>query len=347
MKDLFLFSILILFAFGLKSRSGEFYECINPYKKVNSASDCYTIQIPVSEGYKCCMMQITFNGNISRSCLTLETNYTTSKKTLEEYLSQNGLGAFFTKQGGKAEIDCGENFTVVENYIKLSDEFFSCYDGNKKGVENENDCINYDIPENETCKCCYVEISKINKTGNFENDKRCYIISDLYFTKEKNMRNFLLDQSNVKSLNDVNDTNVTIRCKNYTTFYYISKQNYSNEIYPITDYSLTDITTNQEYSTSTISDIEKTEIIKTDIPTNKELNTSDNENEDIIRNSPSKKKSSKTWLVILISIIACALAIGIIILVICKLKGKKNINNAEENTEQDIQISRDDGPNKK
>lgn len=334
MKDLFFFLILISFTIELKSRSGEFYECINPYKTVNSASDCYSIEIPVSEGYKCCMMKITFNGNITRNCLALETNYTTSKETLEEYISKKGLGAFFIKQGGKAEIDCGDNLTITENYIKFSDEFFNCYDGNKNGAKDENDCINYDIPENETCKCCYVEISKLNKSGNLEYDKRCYIISDLYFTKEKNMKDFLLDQSNFKSLNDINDTNITISCKNYNTFYYISNQNDQ-----ITDYSLTYITS----QISVVSSSDNSEKIQTDISTNKEGNSFDNGNKVNVH-----KKSSKTWMIILISLIVCIAVIGTIVLVICKLKrnNNSNINNSKD-SERETQISGIGGLNKK
>ena len=285
-------------------------------------------------------MQITFNGNISRSCLTVETNYTTSKEILEEYISQKGLGAFFIKQGGQVEIDCGDNLTINENYIQFSDEFLNCFDGNKNGANDENDCINYDIPENETCKCCFVEVAKLNKSGILENDKRCYIISNLYFTKEKNMREFLLDQSNVKSLNDINDTNVTIRCKNYNTFYYISNQNYSNQIYPISEYSLTYITSQITSNTDYISKNENSEIIKTDITTN-------NENKNNGGNFNIKEKSSKTWLIILISIISCAVVIVIIVLIVCKLKKNNNINKAEDNSEKEIQNSGLDDFNKK
>ena len=323
MKVILLLSILIAFTFELKSRSEEFYECINPYKIVESASDCNSIIIPESEGHKCCMMQITFNGSISKNCFTIETNYTTSKEKLEEYISQNSIGAFFIKQGGKVEIICNDNITVEENYAKISDEFFHCYDGNKNGVKNENDCINYEIPENETCKCCYVEISKLNKSGIIENDKRCYIISDLYFSKEKNMRDFLLAQSDAKSWNDINDTNVTIRCKNYNTFYYISKQNYSNEIYPITEYSST-------YITSQI--LLNSQEIQTDVKTNNL--------DDEITGGGKKKNSSKTWLIILLVVIIVIVIIGTLILLIYKFKRKKNINTVVVNTENNTQISK-------
>lgn len=328
MKVILLLSILIAFTLELKSRSEEFYECINPYKTVESASDCNSIIIPESEGHKCCMMQITFNGNISKNCFTIETNYTTSKEKLEEYISKKGIGAFFIKQGGKVEIICNDDVVVEENYVKISDEFFNCYDGNKNGAKDENDCINYEIPENETCKCCYVEVSKLNKSGILENDKRCYIISDLYFSKKKNMRDFLLEQSNVKNLNDINDTNVTIRCKNYNTFYYISNQNYSNEIYPITEYSST-------YITSQIS--LNSQEIQTDITTNKDLYSSDNE---ITNNIEKKKKSSKTWLIILLIVIIVIVIVGTLILLIYKFKRKNNTNTVVVNTENNTQISK-------
>ena len=58
---LFVYFSLLLSVQGIKDYSSEFYDCINPDKVVNSASECSSIEIPDDDGYKCCSMKITFN----------------------------------------------------------------------------------------------------------------------------------------------------------------------------------------------------------------------------------------------------------------------------------------------
>ena len=65
---------------------------------------------------------------------------------------------------------------AAKNYEKFSDEYLSCYDSHKKGVNNENDCTKNEIPTKEGSKCCFLESSQINNNGTIIDDKRCYII---------------------------------------------------------------------------------------------------------------------------------------------------------------------------
>ena len=61
------------------------------------------------------------------------------------------------------------------------------------------------------------------------------MIKDKYFTKDKNLSNYLLDESNVNYLDEIVNTNITINCKNYDTFFFKGpkqkkiKQNKNNE----------------------------------------------------------------------------------------------------------------------
>lgn len=112
---------------------------------------------------------------------------------------------------------------LIQNYEKMSDEYFNCYKSHINGVENENDCQKYDIPEKEKSKCCFLESLKKDNKGNIIKDKRYYIIQDEYFTKEKNLNNYLIDKSNLKSLDQVKNIIITINCKNYDVFYFKSK----------------------------------------------------------------------------------------------------------------------------
>ena len=110
---------------------------------------------------------------------------------------------------------------ATENYEKFSDEYLSCYDSHKKGVNNENDCTKNEIPTKEGSKCCFLESYQINNNGTIIDDKRWYIIQDEYFTKEKNFNNYLLDESNIKSLAQIININITtIKCKKYETFFF-------------------------------------------------------------------------------------------------------------------------------
>lgn len=210
-----IFHLLLLKA--IKGKTEEYYQCINPENTVNSPSDCTSIIIPDSDGYKCCSMKIIYEGNMAYNCLTLENKYAKSKETLEEYISKKSLDNFFSTSGGEMEIDCGGNNIINKNYERLSNEYYNCYKGHINGVEDEDNCTENDIPVKEKNKCCFVETSKIinNQT---KSDKRCYIIKDEYFTEQKSLNNYLLDQLELKSLEQIQNLNITINCKNYDIF---------------------------------------------------------------------------------------------------------------------------------
>ena len=216
--------MIIYFIFFLQiknigGRSEEFNECVDLNKTVYSISDCTNIEIPDSEGYNCCAMKITFNQDTSYSCLALEKKYTINQEVLSEYMSKNNISFLFASVGGKIEIDCGNKLKISENYKKLSGEYLNCYNNHIKGIDNESNCTENDIPISERSKCCFVETSTKNNIGNIINDKRFYIIQDEYFTKNKSLKNYLLDESN-NNLDVYNKTNITILCKNYGTFFY-------------------------------------------------------------------------------------------------------------------------------
>ena len=204
---------------NIEGRSEEFKECIDPTKTVYSVSDCINIKIPDSDGYNCCAMKITFNQDSTYNCLALEKKYTTSQEELNEYMSKKNISFLFASVGGKMEIDCGNKLQISENYKKLSEEYMNCYNNHIKGTDNENICTENDIPASEGSKCCFVESSTKRGNGNIINDKRCYVIQDEYFTKNKNLTNYLLDESN-NNLDEYNNTNITINCKNYGTFFF-------------------------------------------------------------------------------------------------------------------------------
>ena len=275
---------------NIEGRSEEFKECVNVDKTVYSSSDCTSIKIPDSEGYNCCAMKITFNQDSSYSCMALEKKYTTNKKVLNEYMSKNNISFLFASVGGQVEIDCGYELKISDNYKKLSDEYLNCYNNHIKGIENENNCTQNDIPSNEGSKCCFVETSTEKDNGNIVNDKRCFLIQDEYFTKNKNLNDYLLDESN-NNLDDYHKTNITITCKNYGKFFYSGFDNSKNQ-----------------YDT-----VETTEIIdprkRTPIP------------------KTSSESGLKAWALILIILGGIIFISGIIIIILCCLrKNKKPVN---------------------
>ena len=285
-----LFIIYLIFFLELKNiegRSEEFNKCVDLTNTVFSASDCTNIKIPDSEGYNCCAMKITFNQDSTYSCLALEKKYTISQEVLNEYMSKKNLSFLFASVGGKMEIDCGNKLKISENYKKLSSEYLNCYNNHIKGIDNENNCTQNDIPASERSKCCFVETSTKSDNGNIINDKRCYVIQDEYFTKNKNLNNYLLDESN-NNLDEYSNTNITISCKNYDTFFF------SGFDKTIKSYRNSDI-------------VEETESIDT--------------SGDIISSSNS---GLKPWAIILI-ILGGIIFIGtIIFIVLCCFRKKKN-----------------------
>ena len=325
--NLLIFYLLTLIrVIQLKERSEELDECINLERTVISPSDCLNINIPSSEGYKCCSMKITYNNESSYSCLALENKFTTNKEVLSEYLSQRDISFLFVSFGGQMEIECGSNIKTSENYKKLSDGYLSCYKNHIKGIENENDCIQNDIPVAEGSTCCFVETVAEYNDGNFINDKRCYMVEDEYFTKNKNLNNYLLDKSNIKNLDEVINTNVTIRCKNMDPFFFSSINN--NIKYSLPSNLISDNNIYFENNDSSIlSDyIENSEKIK-------------------YEPLPHKKKSGKkAWVIILIILVALIIIGVIITLIICLNCRKKkelfqvnnNINITDNNKLREI-----------
>ena len=219
MNILIIFLIFFLETKNIEGRSEEFNECVDLSKTVYSVSSCTNIKIPESEGYKCCAMKVEFNQDTTYSCLALEEKYTASQETLNEYMSKNNISYLFASVGGKLEIDCGNKLTISENFKKLSDEYLKCYNNHIKGIDNKNNCTENEIPASEGSKCCFVETSTKKDNGNIINDKRCYVIQDEYFTKNKNLKNYLLDESN-NNLDEYDNTNITISCKNVDTFFF-------------------------------------------------------------------------------------------------------------------------------
>ena len=215
-------TIILLFlqyVSGIKEYSSEFYECLDPDKRINSSSYCSSIKIPEEDGYNCCSMEIKVNNNNSITCFALENKYTQNKKILDEYLTNRSFTSLFGINGSEIEIKCGE---ITSNQIneKKSIDYRNCFNGHLNGVNNENDCHKYNIPESEKGKCCYIESKQITDEGNIIEDKRCYIIQDGYFTKQYNLSNYLLDKTNYKSLDQIKNINITINCKNQDIFYF-------------------------------------------------------------------------------------------------------------------------------
>lgn len=307
MNILIFYLVTLFFVVELKERSEELDECINLEKTVVSPSDCLNIKIPSSEGYKCCSMKITYNNESSYNCLALENKYTINKEVLSEYISQRDISFLFITFGGQIDIDCDNNIKTSENYKKLSNEYLSCYNNHIKGIENENDCIQNDIPVEEGSKCCFVETTTEYDNGNFISDKRCYLIEDEYFTKNKNLNNYLLDKSGIKNFDEVINTNVTIRCKNLDTYFFSSINNDIKYSLPSNLISDNNIDFENNNDSSIISDFI--------------------ENSGQIRYEPlTQKKNSgkKTWVIILIIIVSLILIGIIIILIICFYCRKKN-----------------------
>ena len=308
---IFILNILLFFSQEIQQNSNEFYDCVNPDKNVKSSSECTSIKINESEGYECCSMKITFNNISSYNCFALETNYTQNKEIFEAFATNKNIYSLFGSTGGLIEIKCREDLISEQNYQKISDEFLNCYNSNIKQVNDENDCYIYDIPQKEESKCCYIETLYKDKSGNYTKEKRCYIIQDIYFTKEKNLNNYLLDKSNLKSLEQINNTNITIKCKNYEPFYFTSKFD--------------------DYNINTIS--------------NPKEDDNDNNNSTIIEINPNKekdKKISNTGIIVAIIIIVVVVLIGTGIFIFYFFKKKKenlkksgivNINNKISNKE--------------
>ena len=228
MSLFFIYFLIVFIIKEIHGKSEEYYKCINPDKTVNSANTCTNINIPYSDGYKCCSMKVKYESVTSYNCIVLDRKYTASQLTLNEYLSKGSLFSLLRETGGEIEIECEDSLKVTQKYEKLSNEFLSCYNGHIKGVEKVDECKSNNIPEEEKGKCCFVETTKVINNKTKINDKRCYIIQDEYFTKEKNLKNYLLDESNVNNLDEIKNADITINCKNYNPYVYKSLLTYDD-----------------------------------------------------------------------------------------------------------------------
>jgi len=292
----FIILFLILLS-NIECKTEEYYECINPDNTISDPSKCTSIKIPVSDGYKCCTMKIQYGTETSYNCFAIETEYTKDSKTLNDYMSKRNLDFLFTSTGGQMSVDCGNFLSVQKTYKKYSDSFLNCYNGHIQGVENESNCYDIDIPEEENSKCCYLEKLQHNENGGIISDKRCYIIDNIYFSGEKDLSDFVLDESNLNSLNDINDTNIIIKCKNTDAFY------------------LNKIDDNIEVIESTLK-LDFNIEMDSDIPPIEE---------------PEKKKSGLSSLKMGLIIGACVIFVigGLTIFIICYCK-KKGANSAND-----------------
>ena len=228
MSLFFIYFLIVFIIKEIHGKSEEYYKCLNPDKTVNSANTCTNINIPYSDGYKCCSMKVKYESVTSYNCIVLDRKYTASQLTLNEYLSKGSLFSLLRETGGEIEIECEDSLKVTQKYEKLSNEFLSCYNGHIKGVEKVDECNGNNIPEEEKGKCCFVETTKVINNKTKINDKRCYIIQDEYFTKEKNLKNYLLDESNVNNLDEIKNADITINCKNYNPYVYKSLLTYDD-----------------------------------------------------------------------------------------------------------------------
>ena len=222
MTKVMLFILLLYGLNGLIEKSDEFYECLNPDKIVKSASECTSIEINETEGYKCCSMKITYNKNSSYNCFAIEIEYTKNKSIFDEYIANNSIASIYEATGGQMEIECGDKLRVTQNYEKVSDEYMRCYKSHVNGVQEADECYKYVIPEKENSNCCFIENIKLINSK-ITTDKRCYIIQNDYLTNTNNLNNYLLDNSNVESLDEIKNSNITIKCKDYGTFYFTSE----------------------------------------------------------------------------------------------------------------------------
>jgi len=328
MNSFMIYFLILLFAKHIKGISEEYYECINPYRKITTHSDCTSMQIPDSVGYKCCSMKVTFENNSFNNCFPLESKYTTSQEVFNEYIFKSNYAFLFGETGGKLEIECPNDMKIIKNYEKLSEEYTSCYNGHMKGVQEENDCTKNELPAKEGGKCCFLESSQINDNGKVIGDKRCYMIQDEYFKKDKNFNDYLLDWSNIQRLDEIVNTNITIKCKNFDTFFFTSK---TRDIKP---------SYNPPLTTPTETTLTETTLIETTTPND------ENEDEPLPgKILPKKKEESgiKAWVIILI-IIGCILLIGIIFIIIMiyyrkrksSLEVNKNKNDTTVNSSSDV-----------
>ena len=227
----------------------------------------------------------------------------------------------------------------AENFEKYSDEYLNCYNFSLIGVDNENSCFKNDIPIKDGSKCCYLESYQINPDGNIREDKRCYLIPNEYLTKNKTLKNYIMDAANLQSLDYICNTNITIKCNNYEKY----------ELKTRTIFNQTNVLLNNNQTT--ILNNDPTQILTTTLNIenysmdSSNIQNNDNTNYDIYsyRKSSSNENGVKAWIIILILFGGLILIGGIITIIICVNRKKSNseITNQqnEENTNADIKIN--------
>ena len=221
--SIFLYLSILFLINEIECKSKEYYNCLNKNPGLYSSSSCTSIEIPETDGYKCCYMKIKYNGEYSFNCIPIENKYSQNKESLKEYISSNSLLSLFTPYGGEREINCGETITISEEYKNFSTEYLNCFNNHIDGVNNSNDCHKNEIPKEDKGKCCYVETYQKKENNSFTHDKRCYIVDDQYFSGKKILRNFVSDFSNLKNLDELKNANISVNCKNYPIFFYQGK----------------------------------------------------------------------------------------------------------------------------
>ena len=302
-----LYLISLLNVQSLNENSKEFFECINPEKIAYSSSECTSIKIPDSEDFKCCSMKIELDDNTTYNCFAIENEYTKNKTILNEYIANRSLFSLFGINGGQMKIECGNDINSIINYEKISNEYSNCYQSHINGVDNENDCHKYNIPEKEKSQCCFMETQQIDDIGNIINEKRCYIIQDDYLNNKYNLNQYLLDKTNKKSLKEIKNVNITIKCKNHDVFEFKGE----------------------------IEDIKRKDDVSSDIE------NTDKQKEPVIFYPTNRKKDSGLSAGAIVGIIiACIvfLAGGVILIIYCirkrkvKMEETNNMNNIYKNS---------------
>lgn len=298
MNALILYFLFLLQLKKFKGKSSEYNDCIDPTKIISDSSSCLNIKIPYSDNYTCCSMKITYNYSTSYNCFALENNYLINQSVLNEYISERNISSLFNLLGGNLEIDCGNNLKIQEIYQQSSEEYLNCYQYHIQGIENKDGCISIDIPDGS--KCCYVETSTQNNFGDIINDTRCYVIPKIYFEDGKNLENYVLDLSNKNNLNEIENNNITINCKNTEPF--ILQNSKKSETIIGSDYEiiLSFISENSENNESNVIN---------DSNDSSESNERNDSSESSSRVGRGGKKKSKIWLIVLIVIIIILLIV--------------------------------------
>ena len=177
------------------------------------------------------------------------------------------------------------------------------------------------FPKMKRVNAAFQKNGKKQKNGTIIDNKRCYIIQDLYFTKNIDLNNCLNDKLENENLEQIYNLNVTVSYKNYDTFNFIGKSGSPPPLQTSPQSSLNSLTSVPSIDETDMESIMPTSSYKiihtykippiTDEHKDKESET--------IHNT-----KSKTWIII-ISIIGGIIFLAIIGLIIYSIK--KEIKN--------------------